>query len=73
MKSKKDSNDNNNKMKGKRGKGGKGGKDVELYVGGEKVENVSYFQLYRYSTGKDKLMIFVGIIGALLQGATLPF
>ncbi|KAL6597668.1 hypothetical protein U3516DRAFT_914087 [Neocallimastix sp. 'constans'] len=61
MKSKKDS--KNNKLK----------QPLLNEVGGEQVENVSYFQLYRYSNGKEKLMIFVGILGALLQGATLPF
>jgi len=39
---------------------------------GEEVENVSYFQLFRYATTKDKLMIIVAIFCALIQGATLP-
>jgi len=43
-----------------------------LEVGGEKVKNISYFQLFRYSTGIEKLMILISIIGSLLQGSTLP-
>ena len=34
-----------------------------LEVGGEKVKNISYFQLFRYSTGIEKLMILISIIG----------
>ncbi|ORX45556.1 multidrug resistance protein 1 [Piromyces finnis] len=47
------------------------GNDV-FGIEGEEVKSVSYFQLYRYASGKEKLMILVGILGAVLQGATMP-
>jgi len=48
-------------------------KEDVLNVDGEDVKSISYFQLFRYANGKDKIMIFIGILGAILQGATLPF
>jgi len=41
-------------------------------VGGEKVKDVSYFQLYKFSTGKEKVMILISVLSALVQGLTLP-
>jgi hypothetical protein len=63
----KDKKKEHNKVKNKEKK-----EDV-LNVGGEDVKSISYFQLFRYANGRDKLMIFIGIFGALMQGATLPF
>jgi len=39
----------------------------------EKIKNVSYIELYKYSNVKEKLMIAVGVIGAIIQGCTIPF
>ena len=39
---------------------------------GEEIENISYFQLFRYASIKDKLMIIIAVFCALIQGATLP-
>jgi len=40
--------------------------------GDEEVKDISYFQLFRYASTKEKIMIFIGILGSVVQGATLP-
>jgi len=35
-------------------------------------KKVSFFGLFRYSTKLEKIMIFIGLLGAICQGATLP-
>jgi len=57
-------------------------KSDEAYIGnnhvsissfdGEEIKNISYFQLFRYASAKDKLMIIIAVFCALIQGATLP-
>eukprot|EP00833_Pecoramyces_ruminatium_P010901 jgi/Orpsp1_1/1184933/evm.model.c7180000091640.2 len=47
-------------------------KSKELIVGYENVENIFYFQLFRYSTIKEKIMIFIAIISSLIQGSSIP-
>eukprot|EP00833_Pecoramyces_ruminatium_P003448 jgi/Orpsp1_1/1177480/evm.model.c7180000061598.1 len=47
-------------------------KSNELIVSDEKVENVLYFQLFRYSTIKEKIIIYSAIIFSLIQGSSLP-
>ncbi|ORX55900.1 hypothetical protein BCR36DRAFT_367738 [Piromyces finnis] len=55
----------------------------EIYVDDENDEEsikdqnngkkkVSFFGLFRYSTKLEKIMIFIGLLGAICQGATLP-
>ncbi|KAG4091930.1 P-loop containing nucleoside triphosphate hydrolase protein [Neocallimastix lanati (nom. inval.)] len=39
---------------------------------GEKIENVSFSNLFKYANGKEKLMIFLGIINSIIQGCVLP-
>jgi len=43
-----------------------------ISIDGEEVKNISYFQLFRYAGSKEKFMIFFGILGSIIQGATLP-
>ncbi|ORX80523.1 P-loop containing nucleoside triphosphate hydrolase protein [Anaeromyces robustus] len=62
---------NKNSKNSKNNKGKK--QPVNLVISGEKVKNVSYFQLFKYSTKKEKLMIFISIFASLLQGSTLPY
>ncbi|KAG4098414.1 multidrug resistance protein 1 [Neocallimastix lanati (nom. inval.)] len=51
----------------------------ENLLGNEKNENnkkreskISFIQLFRYSNIKEKIMIFVGILGSIAQGLTMP-
>jgi len=39
----------------------------------EEIKNVSYIELYKYSNKKEKLLILIGVIGAIIQGCTIPF
>lgn len=38
----------------------------------EEVPGISFFKLFRYSTLKDKIFIYLAIISAIISGCTLP-
>jgi len=38
----------------------------------EKEKKVSFFQLYKYSNGFEKILIFIGVICAFIQGLCMP-
>ncbi|ORX76878.1 P-loop containing nucleoside triphosphate hydrolase protein [Anaeromyces robustus] len=48
-------------------------KKVEENKNNNEIKKVSFFGLFKYSTTGEKFMIFIGLIGSILQGLTLPF
>jgi len=40
--------------------------------GGEKVQNVSFTQIFKYASGKEKLWIYIGILNSIVQGFVFP-
>jgi len=47
-------------------------KTISNNVNEEKVKNVSFFKLFKYASIKEKIMVCIGVLAAVLQGSTLP-
>jgi len=66
----KDSKDNSIKESKKKSKKIPKG-PITLYD--EEIKNISFGQLFKYSSRGDKILIFIGLINSVLQGGCLPF
>ncbi|KAG4101914.1 P-loop containing nucleoside triphosphate hydrolase protein [Neocallimastix lanati (nom. inval.)] len=47
-------------------------KNISSNVNEEMVKNVSFFKLFKYASIKEKIMICIAVLAAVLQGSTLP-
>jgi len=66
FKNKKDDNHKNKKDDNHKNK--KSLKNNVFNIEDENIKSISYFQIFRYASGKEKFMIFIGILGSIIQG-----
>jgi len=43
-----------------------------LTFGGENVQSISFTQIFKYASGKEKLWIYIGILSSIIQGFVFP-
>lgn len=60
------------KKKNKKSKNGKSTDDADKDKPKDDIKPVGFFTMFRYSTNMDRLLYFIGFLGAIVTGLTTP-